>query len=265
MPKKVVIAIGAHPDDIEFYMAGTLLMLKKAGYETHYLNLASGNCGSTEYNGTTTRSIRNTEARTAAKVLGAHFHPVITDDLEIVYSVELLRALAAIIREVKPNIILTHSPQDYMEDHTNTCRLSVTAAFARGMTNFKTIPSKSPADYHVTVYHAMPHSLRDSLRRRIIPGAFVNTDLVHKTKQEALAAHKSQRAWLGVSQGLDSFLLTMEDTSLTLGKMSKVFKHAEGWRRHLHYGFCSEEADPLKDALGKNCLINEAYESSLDN
>ena len=60
MSSKVAIAIGAHPDDIEFYMGGTLLPLKKAGYATHYLNLASGNCGSAEYNAPTTRSIRNT-------------------------------------------------------------------------------------------------------------------------------------------------------------------------------------------------------------
>ena len=46
MPSKAAIAIGAHPDDVEFYMAGTLLLLKQAGYEIHYLNLASGNCGS---------------------------------------------------------------------------------------------------------------------------------------------------------------------------------------------------------------------------
>jgi len=265
MAKKVAIAIAAHPDDIEFYMAGTLLQLKKAGYEIHYLNLASGNCGSLEYNGATTRSIRNTEARAAAKVLGAEFHPGITDDLEIFYNLELLRALAAIIREVKPNIVLTHSPQDYMEDHTNTCRLAVTAAFARGMTNFKTVPSKPAGDYDVTVYHAMPHSLRDGLRKRVVPGMFVNTSQVHKIKHEALAAHKSQRAWLDVSQGLNSYLLKMEDISLELGRMSKSFKHAEGWRRHLHFGFCAADADPLKESLGKNCLINETYERELEN
>ena len=71
MPNQVAIAIGAHPDDIEFYMAGTLLLLKKAGYEIHYLNLASGNCGSAEYNSGTTRSIRNHEARAAAKIFSA--------------------------------------------------------------------------------------------------------------------------------------------------------------------------------------------------
>ena len=136
MPNKVAIAIGAHPDDIEFYMAGTLLLLKQAGYAIHYLNVASGNCGSAEYNGAMTRSIRNTEARAAAKTLGAQFHPSLTDDLEIIYNLGLLRALSAVIREVKPRIVLTHSPQDYMEDHMTTSRLAVTAAFTRGMPNF---------------------------------------------------------------------------------------------------------------------------------
>ena len=70
MPNKVAIAIGAHPDDIEFYMAGTLLMLKKAGYETHYMTVANGNCGSLQYNAAMTRSVRNAEARAwAQKVL----------------------------------------------------------------------------------------------------------------------------------------------------------------------------------------------------
>jgi LmbE family N-acetylglucosaminyl deacetylase len=263
MPGKVAIAIGAHPDDIEFSMAGTLLMLKQKGYETHYLTLASGNCGSVEYNGAMTRSIRNTEARTAAKVLGAHFHPSLTEDLEILYNLELLRTLAAVIREVKPRIVLTHSPQDYMEDHTNTSRLAVSAAFTRGMPNFKTAPSRPTADYEVTVYHALPHGFCDQLRRRIIPGAFVNTTEVHKTQLKALEAHKSQQNWLDVSQGLNSYLLAMEDMSLAVGRLSKKFKYAEGWRRHLHFGYCGPEADPLAESLGTNYLINQNYERSL--
>src|SRR5467141_4896050 len=192
MAENVAMAIGAHPDDIEFYMAGTLQMLKKAGYEIHYLNVASGNCGSTEYNSATTRSIRNTEARAAARILGAYFHDSITDDLEIIYSLDLLRKLAAIVREVKPSVVLTHPPQDYMEDHTNTCRLAVTAAFARGMPNFKSTPSRPTADYPVTIYHSMPHGLCDQLRHRVVPGAFVDTTSVHHTKHDALASHKSQ-------------------------------------------------------------------------
>ena len=264
MPSKAAIAIGAHPDDIEFYMAGTLLMLKQTGYEIHYLTVANGNCGSVQYNAAMLRSIRNTEARAAAKILGARFHPSLTNDLEILYNLELLRALAAIIREVKPRILLTHSPQDYMEDHMNTARLAVTAAFARGMPNFKTAPPRPTADYEVTIYHAMVNGLRDPLRRRIIPGAFVNTTSVHKTQLKALAAHKSQQNWLDVSQGLNSFLLAAEDLSLAVGRLSRKFKYAEGWRRHLHSGFCGPDTDPLAKALGRNYLVNQAYERSLD-
>src|SRR5271163_4511316 len=120
MPDKVAIAIGAHPDDIEFYMAGTLLLLKQAGYRTHYLSVANGNCGSAKYNRVMLQSIRAAEGRAAAQILGAEFHASLTSDLEIFYNLELLRALAAVIREVNPKIILTHSPQDYMEDHTCT-------------------------------------------------------------------------------------------------------------------------------------------------
>jgi len=264
MSTKVAIAIAAHPDDIEFQMAGTLLLLKKAGYATHYLTLASGNCGSADYGSATTRAIRNTEARAAAKILGAEFHPCLVDDLEIIYRVEILRALAAVIREARPNIILTHSPQDYMEDHVNTSRLAVSAAFARGMANFKTVPPRPAAANHpVTVFHAMPQGLRDSLRRPIIPGAFVNTTSVQKVKRQALNVHKSQQRWLEVSQGLDSCLLAMEDMSLEVGRMSKRFQHAEGWRRHLHLGFCASEDDPLAEALGRAYLVNRAYEHSL--
>jgi hypothetical protein len=79
-----------------------------------------------------------------------------------------------------------------------------------------------------------------------------------------LAAHKSQQAWLDVSQGLNSFLLAVEDMSLAVGRLSKRFKHAEGWRRHLHFGFCGPEADPLGQALGNKYLVNAAYERSLE-
>lgn len=259
---KTAIAIAAHPDDIELMMAGTLLLLKRAGYEIHYLNLSGGNCGSTETDSETTRKIRLKEGRIAAEILGAHFHPPFCNDLEIFYDLQTLRKLAAIIREVKPTIVLTHSPEDYMEDHTNTCRLAVTATFARGMPNFQSIPSAPTENYDCTIYHALPHTLQDTLRRQIMPGLFVNTTAVYEKKLEALKAHQSQQSWLDVSQKLNSYLQTMEDISLTIGRISKSFKHAEGWRRHLHFGFCAPDADPLQE-LGQDYLINEAYERNL--
>lgn len=260
---KAAIAIAAHPDDIELMMAGTLLLLKNKGYEIHYMNLSSGSVGTTEWDVDTIKKMRLEEARQAAAILGARFHPPICDDLEIFYNDETLRKVASVIREVKPTIVLTHSPVDYMEDHTNTCRLAVTAAFARGMPNFNTLPSRTAESYDCTIYHALPHTLRDPFRKRIVPGSFVNTASVQETKLASLKAHQSQQDWLDVSQKLNSYLLAMENISLEVGKMSKRFQYAEGWRRHLHFGFCGPVDDPLLD-LGPDYLVNEEYEKSLE-
>jgi N-acetylglucosamine malate deacetylase 1 len=202
------------------------------------------------YSATVTRAKRLKEAKAAARLLGAHFHPPIADDLEILYELKLLRRIAAIVRDVKPDVVLTHSPQDYMEDHMNTSRLAVTAAFARGMPNFITTPKRKAVEGDVAVYHAMPHGLSDALRRKIDPDSFANTTDVHETKLAALACHQSQQEWLDVSQGMNSYVRTMDDMSRGVGRMSRQFKHAEGWRRHLHLGFSGREIDPLAGALG---------------
>jgi N-acetylglucosamine malate deacetylase 1 len=255
---KAAFAIAAHPDDIEFYMAGTLLLLKQKGWQIHYMTLSSGSCGSTRHGAAAVRRIRRKESKAAAKLLGAQYHESIADDLEILYDLKLLRKLAAIVRKVRPRIVLTHSPQDYMEDHTNTCRLAVTAAFARGMPNFKTTPAQKAIEGDVTVYHAMPHGLRDPLRQPIAPDCFIDTTSVHGRKREALATHRSQKGWLDASQGMDSYLQTMNALSLELGRMSGRFQHAEGWRRHLHFGFSANENDPLRDELKEHYLCRES-------
>ncbi|MES2696257.1 MAG: PIG-L family deacetylase [Verrucomicrobiota bacterium] len=264
MSRPVAFAIAAHPDDIEFMMAGTLLLLRAAGWETHYLNVADGSCGSMEHSAARTRAIRRKEAQVAARVLGAEFHPSLTKDLEVFYDLKLLRRLAAIVREVKPAVVLTHSPQDYMEDHMNTSRLAVTASFVRGMPNFVTQPRAAVFSGDTTVYHALPHGLRDGLSRRVMPESFVDVGSVHATKLEALGAHRSQQNWLDETQGMSSYLKAMEDTAREVGVLSKRFKLAEGWRRHSPLGFCAAGADPLRDALGKNYRLNPAYARSLD-
>ena len=143
MSDKVAIAVAAHPDDVEFMMGGTLLLLKQAGWDIHYLNVSSGNCGSQKTGPEETAKVRASEARRAAELLGATFHPGFSNDLEILYDVGHLRKLAAILHEVAPDVVLTHSPQDYMEDHENVSRLAVTAAFTHSCLLYT---SPSPRD-----------------------------------------------------------------------------------------------------------------------
>ncbi len=249
---KTAFAIAAHPDDIEFFMSGTLMRLSDAGYEIHYMNVANGCCGTTQYDAETIARMRREEAMSAAASIGAVFHESICNDLEIFYDKPTLARLASIVREVAPEILLTHSPADYMEDHMNTSRLAVTAAFARGMPNFPVDPPRDPVEDVVTVYHAQPYSHHDPLRRPVEPDLFVDTTDLVERKVAMLAKHISQKRWLDESQGHDSYLETLRELDRQCGEMSGRFEYAEGWRRHLHLGFCGPDDDPLSAALGEH-------------
>ncbi len=254
-----VLAIAAHPDDIEFLMAGTLVMLERRGWEVHYFNLSTGNCGSATLPAARLRTVRRRESQAAAKVLRAQWHAPIADDLEIFYGDRLLRRVGAVVRRVRPAIVLTHALSDYMEDHMQTARLAVTATFSRGMPNYRTTPRVAPWAGDTVVYHAVPHGLRDPLGRRVPARAWVNISEARDLKRESLACHASQRTWLDQSQGMDSYLQAMEDFGTEVGRHSGRFAMAEGWTRHHPLGFASLDADPLQDALGAAHLLNRGW------
>lgn len=244
-----VLAIAAHPDDIEFLMSGTLMALADAGYSIHYMNVANGCCGTSEYDAPTIAAIRRSESMEAAEMIGAQFHESVCNDLEIFYDRPTLARVASVVRLAKPNIILTHAPVDYMEDHTNTCRVAVTAAFSRGMPNFQVDPPRETHDGRLTIYHAQPYSHFDPLRQFVTPDLWVDVTDKLEQKVAMLAKHGSQKKWLDRSQGLDSYLQTLRDLDALAGRASGKFAYAEGWRRHSHLGFCGPDDDPLSEAL----------------
>lgn len=249
MNTRKAFAIAAHPDDIEFMMAGTLMLLGDAGYEIHYMNVADGSCGSMTMDAKTTAATRLDEARNAAKSMSAIFHAPITPDLMVYYTPQLVAKLCAIIREVGPEILLLPAPDDYMEDHTNTSRLGVTAAFCRNMPNFQTDPASKHIESEMAVYHALPYGLCDQLRNTVHPHFYVDVESVLQAKADALAKHVSQKQWLDDSQGQDSYITTLKALTAATGKMSGRCKYAEGWRRHSHLGFGPEDFDPLCKTL----------------
>lgn len=245
---KRVFAVAAHPDDIEFVMAGTMMLLQRDGYELHYMNVANGCCGSAQHDAETTARLRREEAVEAARFIGAEFHESIANDLEIFYNRELLLKLSSIMRKVEPEIVLTHSPQDYMEDHMITARLAVTAAFSRGMPNFPVNPQRNVTEQPVAIYHAQPHGNCDALRSSVRPHFVVDVSPTIERKVAMLAKHRSQKEWLDQSQGMDSYTDSMKQLCAEIGRFTNC-QFGEGWRRHSHLGFCDEAFDPLSDAL----------------
>jgi LmbE family N-acetylglucosaminyl deacetylase len=249
----IVFAVGCHPDDIEFMMGGTLLHLRDRGCSLHYLNIANGSCGTAGYDKAEIIRIRREEGRRASESLGAVYHESLVDDLDVYFARPLLDKVAAILRRVQPDVVLTLSLEDYMEDHMAAARLAVTAAFVRGMRNFETDPPTPPYQKDVALYHALPYGLRDMMRREILPEFFVDVSGVIDRKIDLLARHESQRDWLDKSQGLDSYLLAMREMTKTVGVHSGRFEYAEGWRRHSALGYAASDTDPLRALLGGLC------------
>jgi LmbE family N-acetylglucosaminyl deacetylase len=248
-----VLAVGAHPDDIEFAMAGTLLLLADAGCELHYITVANGSCGTEELSAERIIDVRRRESRAAADYLGAAYHDSLANDLEIFYADGLLRRLAAVVRRVRPGIMLVPSLEDYMEDHMITARLAVTAAFSRCMKNYGTAPPEPPYYGDVMLYHATPHILEDGMRRRIVPEFTVDVGSVIRRKGAMLACHESQKSWLDRTQGFDSYLRGMTEMAEAVGRLSGKYRYAEGWRRHSHVGFSAADGDPLREILADRC------------
>jgi LmbE family N-acetylglucosaminyl deacetylase len=247
---QTVLAIFAHPDDIEFVAAGTLLRLKALGWSVHYFNVANGCCGSTVWGPEETASIRLQESQQSAKLLNATFHRPICNDLEVFYNLENLKRIASVVRVANPSVILTHARFDYMEDHMETCRLAVTAAFTRSVPNFSTEPASPAVQQDVAIYHAQPHGNRTPDGKIHKPEFCVDIDDVIPHKLAMLECHKSQQEWLQSTQKMNSYLQTMLDLAEEVATLNALpCQYAEGWTKHHRLGFGPEGFDPLQDAL----------------
>lgn len=254
--KQTVFAVAAHPDDVEFNMAGTLSLLARAGFEPHMMNLSRSNLDSNELSESEITGIRRQEAERSASVIDAIYHPPVVDDLLVLYEERLLREMVAVVREIRPTIVLLPSPNDYMEDHTNTARLAVTACFSRAMRHFRSIPEREATDQDVYLYHAQPHLNQDGMRQLVVPSLFVDITGEMDTKLKMLACHESQRQWLDETQGLDDYLQSMRGASAEVARMSGQpdWEYAEGFRQHSYVGLSSRDRDVLAEVLGNQVV-----------
>lgn len=197
---KEVLAIGAHPDDMEQFAGGTLILLKRAGYNITIAPLTDGACGSKELSAEEIITIRQKEAEEAAKSIGANYRNLNIRDGCISYDLETTRKVAGLIRDVDPLIIITHPIIDYMADHSHTSRLVLWAVPEASHPNFET-PSSAPAIEHMPyVYHTDPQGLIGNNGQIVEVNTIVDIGDVIDKKLEAFATHKSQVGFLKTGQ-----------------------------------------------------------------
>jgi LmbE family N-acetylglucosaminyl deacetylase len=241
----VVLSVLAHPDDAEFLCAGSLARLvQEHGWEAHIASMTPGDCGSAELPAEQIAAVRRAEGAAAAKRIGATYHCLEERDLLIVYGERALERVTRLLRQVRPRLVLTHSPADYLLDHEVTCTVVRAAAFAAAVPNFLAERGLGPPLPHVPhLYYCDPIEGKDALGREVEPGLCVDISAVIETKAAMLAAHASQREWLRRQHGLDQYLQAMRDWGARRGRALGV-AFAEGFRQHRGHSY------PQDDLLG---------------
>jgi N-acetylglucosamine malate deacetylase 1 len=237
MPR-VALSLLAHPDDAEFLCAGTLIRLaREQNCAIHIAAMTPGDCGSAELPAEEISRVRRAEGAEAAALIGAQFHCLEERDLLIFYNERALEKVVRLFRSVRPTIVLTHSPADYLPDHEMTSLIARAAAFAAPVPNLFCDRGHAPALEAVPhLYYCDPIEGKDLLGRPIVPGCGVDISAVIDKKAEMLAAHASQRNWLLKHHGMDHYLEAMRTSSARRGQLLGV-AFAEGFRQHLGHSY----------------------------
>ena len=263
---KRILAVGAHPDDVEFMCAGSLYLLCRLGYEIHVAVMSRGDCGSVDLSAQEISRIRDREARAACKVLGATYHCVGFRDLCIFNDDAANRRVAALLREVNPWLVITHPPQDYMADHETTSLLVRNACFSAPIPNYDlTSFTQAPRCSAIpTLYYAQPIEGIDLFGKPVLPQFYVDVSDCMDVKMQMLACHESQRNWLRAQHGMDEYTESLRCWNAKLGqRVSEVagrqILYAEAFRQHLGHSYPHENL--LAKILGVGVVPEPAYAS----
>jgi LmbE family N-acetylglucosaminyl deacetylase len=218
-----VLAVGAHPDDLEILCAGTLARYAAAGHAVTMAHVCSGNLGHYRIPPDELAPIRRGEAEQAGTLIGARVVSLDLPDGGVYADREEHRLLMLdLIRRARPDVILTHAPSDYMPDHLAVSRLVFDASFLATTPNLRTA---HPAHDRVApLYHF------DTLAAAgFEPEEYVDVTDTMEVKRRMLRCHASQLTWLKEHDGVD-IVAFMEAVARLRGLQCGV-AFAEGFRR----------------------------------
>jgi LmbE family N-acetylglucosaminyl deacetylase len=248
--EKKVLAIFSHPDDAEIMCAGTLSILKKKGWEIHIATMAPGDKGTAVNTREEISAIRKAEAKEAAELIGASYHCLEFEDVYILYERVTINAVTTLLRIVKPSIVFTASPQDYMVDHEMTSKIVLTACFSCGIRNMEVC--EEPFEPVPFLYYSDPMEGKDKFGDPVVPKMYVDITEEMPVKEKMLGCHASQRNWLLEHHKMDEYILAMKRFSASRGEEINT-TYAEGFRQHLGHGFNQENV--LQEILGDKLII----------
>jgi LmbE family N-acetylglucosaminyl deacetylase len=246
---KRILSVHAHPDDAEILAGGTLALLARKGHSITIVTMTPGDCGSAELSPEEIAGVRRREAQHAAEAIGADYMCAEFRDLVVFTDDASRRRVTEILRETKPDLVLTASPIDYMVDHETTSSLVRDACFGAPVKNYLTgDPHAAPPLAAIPhLYFMDPIGGVDRDGRPTLPDFVVNVESVFEEKKLMLARHRSQRDWLLRHHGIDDYLDTMERWTRECGIRAGL-EFGEGFR--LYKGHPYPQTPLLEELLG---------------
>jgi LmbE family N-acetylglucosaminyl deacetylase len=227
MPEKLtVLAVGAHPDDIDVSCAGTLIRYVKEGHKVCIGIACTGNVGTKNLSGPEIEAIRAIEAQKSAQVIGASELIMLGyRDGEVWLDNSAWKKFVDLIRRTNPDVILTHDRDDYTHDHSNVGELAYRAAIWASTAN---IPGTEypPIDHIPTVFYFEP----SGMNRPAPPDHYVDITQEYEQKCLAFRQHSSQHGdFLEKQFGFKDWFEYLEIVNKLRGFQSGC-KYAEAFR-----------------------------------
>jgi N-acetylglucosamine malate deacetylase 1 len=173
-----ILAIGAHPDDVELFAGGTLAKMTALGHSVGVVDMTRGELGTRG-----TPSLRKKEARRAAEILGLTVRENLgLADGDVFVTPEARLKVIRVLRKYCPKIVMTHYWEDRHPDHANTSRLVAEAVHHSGLAKIKT----GQARYRppVLLYFKIPPT--------VIPSFVVDISDYINQRNAAIGAYRSQ-------------------------------------------------------------------------
>lgn len=221
-----ILALLAHPDDVECSCAGTLLKYKEAGHKIYIALTTSGNTGSNEIaSREEIQNIREAEQLEAAKYLDAEVMFLRFEDEGLFDTPVTREAVLTAIRWADPDVILTHHPRDYSTDHNVTSKLVTEVLLSVGG---KLHPAGLP-----------PIQKQPQVFFCGGTTALVDISKYIDTKLEMLRLHRSQAGWMNTFYPEDDFVDHIKSTDRMKG-MWGSYQYAEGFDAHQVLGYCAD-------------------------
>ncbi len=224
-----VLAVGAHPDDLEILCGGTLAKYAGEGHNVVMSHVCNGNKGHHHIPPDELAKTRDAEAEASSSVIGAEHISLDVDDLDAYVEREQVVKCVDLIRRTRPDVIITHSPDDYMPDHTVSARIVFDASFMATLPHLKT--EYEHFDRVTPIYYM------DTLAGvNFRPTEYVDISGTFQTKKKMLSCHESQLSWLKEHDKID-ILEYIETVARFRGiqcgaEYAEAFSRVEKWGRN---------------------------------